>query len=167
MRRAVKIRHAAALAFLTIVVAACETQSQQKLREQQALIDNPPKLTTTVASVVTTQQGSQPEWLLIVPPEEPRPFGGSRAMTEVPLSQWLVKKTYPTAADCDEVFHPKPKRTPGIDPNVPVIVIGPFIVQGDHRISVPPHEPPPDDGQCVSTPDPRLHPSETAGGGKP
>jgi hypothetical protein len=161
MRRAVKIRHAAALALLGIVAGACETQSQQTRREQQAIIDNPPKLTTTVASVVTTQQGSQPEWLLIVPPEEPRPLDGSRTVTVAPLSQWLVKETYPTAADCDEVLHPKRKPSPE---SPPTIIEGPFIFKGGD----PPHEPPPHDGQCVSTSDPRLHPSgETAGTGKP
>jgi hypothetical protein len=156
----VKFRHAVAL-LLTIVTAACETQSQQKRREQPAIIDYPPKLTTTVASVVTTQQGSQPEWLLIVPPEEPRPLGGSRTMTEAPLSQWLIKELYPTAADCDEVLHPKPKRTPGTDPNAPMIFIGPFLLGGTQP------GPPPPNAQCVSAADPRVDQSATAGGDKP
>jgi hypothetical protein len=66
-------------------------------------------------------------------------------MIEAPLSQWMVKETYPTAADCEEVVH----RT---DPNTPIVVIGPFAIQS--RL-------------CISTADPRLHQSETTGGVKP
>jgi hypothetical protein len=119
------LRHAAALA-LVIVVAGCESQAEQDWREQQAIKNNPPKLTTTVSSVLATRQGSTPEWLLVVPPEEPRAFGQSRAVIEAPLNQWMVKETYPTAADCDEVFHPKPKPHPASSPSPPVIIIGPF-----------------------------------------
>jgi hypothetical protein len=85
---------------------------------------------------------------LIVPPEEPRSVGASRAMTEVPLSQWLVKGTYPTAHDCTDVFHPMngpPGSTgrlvttppPSSTGEVPMIPIGPFSVSGRPERSPP------------------------------
>lgn len=88
-----RFRHAAALA-LVIVAGGCESQANEDYRAQRATQRNPPKLTTTASSVLTAPQGSLPGWLLIVSPEEPRPPGASRAMTEAPLSQWLVKGTY-------------------------------------------------------------------------
>jgi hypothetical protein len=82
----VEIWHAGAL-VLIIVAAGYESQAAKAHREQQAIQPTPAKPTTTVSSVISSRQpGSKPEWLLIVPPEEPRPFGQTRAVTEAPLS---------------------------------------------------------------------------------
>jgi hypothetical protein len=102
-----RIAHLLALSLL-IVAAGYESQAAKAYGEQQAIQTTPAKPATTVSSVISSRQpGSKPEWLLIVPPEEPRPFGQTRAVTEAPLSQWMVKEIYPTAADCDGVLHPR------------------------------------------------------------
>ena len=98
--------HAVVLALI-IVAAGYESQAAKAYGEQQAIQTTPAKPTTTASVISSRQPGSKPEWLLIVPPEEPRPFGQTRALTEAPLSQWMVKETYPTAADCDGVLHPR------------------------------------------------------------
>jgi hypothetical protein len=96
------------LALSLVIVAAYESQAAKAYGEEQAIQTTPAKPTTTVSSVISSRQpGSRPEWLLIVPPEQPRPFGQTRAMTEAPLSQWMVTETFPTAADCDGVLHPR------------------------------------------------------------
>lgn len=101
-----RIAHLLALSLL-IVAAGYESQAAKAYGEQQAIQTTPAK-PTTVSSVISSRQpGSKPEWLLIVPPEQPRPFGQTRAMTEAPLNQWMVKETYPTAADCNGVLHPR------------------------------------------------------------
>jgi hypothetical protein len=160
-----KLRHAAALALL-VVAAGSESQANQEYRAERSSRRNPPKLTTT-ASVLTAPQSS-PGWLLIVPPEEPRPLGASRAMTEAPLSQWLVKGTYPTQSDSDNVLHPKAKPsasgvlataadstgklvTSPFSSTSPQIIIGPF-----STVYGPPHHPPPSGAQCIASDDPRL-----------
>jgi hypothetical protein len=148
--------HVAALAFLC-VAAGCESQANENYREQRAIQRNPPTLTTT-ASVLTAPQSSPPAWLSIVPPEEPRPLGASRAMTEAPLSQWLVKGTYPTQTDCDNVLHPKPSPASSTGkvvtaplPTYPQ-VIGPFsnYWPPQHSLS--------SGAQCMATDDPRRKP---------
>ena len=103
-----KITIVTALALL-LVAAGCESQANQEYRAERSIRRNPPKLTTTASSVLTAPQSSPHGWMVIVPPEEPRPLGASRAMTEAPLSQWLVKGTYPTQSDCDNVLHSKPR----------------------------------------------------------
>ena len=128
-------------AALVLIIVAAGYESQAKAHgEQQAIQTTPAKPTTTVSSVISSRQpGSKPEWLLIVPPEEPRPFGQSRAMTEAPLSQWMVKETYPTAADCDGVLHPR--RSPQ-DTH--------FFIRSTRTA--------PTGLQCIASDDPRLKP---------
>ena len=134
-----RIWHAVVLA-LTIVAAGYESQAAKAYGEQQAIQTTPAKPTTTVSSVISSRQpGSKPEWLLIVPPEEPRPFGRTRAVTEAPLSQWMVKETYPTAADCDGVLHPR--RSPQ-DTH--------FFIRSTRSA--------PTGLQCIASDDPRLKP---------
>jgi hypothetical protein len=102
-----RIAHLLALSLL-IVAAGYESQAAKAYGEQQAVQTTAAKPRTTVSSVISSRQpGSKPEWLLIVPPEQPRPFGQTRAIIEAPLSQWMVKETYPTAADCNGVLHPR------------------------------------------------------------
>ena len=104
----IRVWHAAAL-VLIIVAAGYESQVANAYGQQQAIQTTPAKPTTTVSSVISSRQpGSKPEWLLIVPPEEPRPFVQTRVVTEVPLSQWMVKETYPTTAGCNAASYPKP-----------------------------------------------------------
>jgi hypothetical protein len=158
------MRHAAALT-LAIVAAGCESQAAQDYRARRAIQANAPKPKTTVASVVASRQpGSSPEWFFIVPPEEPRPFGEARVMTEAPLSQWMVKRTYPTATACDAIIHPKPKPHPA-NGSLPSIVIGPFAISdippdegvGSYTVvnGVPTFARP---GQCIASDDARLKP---------
>jgi hypothetical protein len=159
-----KIRHAAALA-LVIVTVGRESQANQEYRAERSTRRNPPTLTTTVSLVeAAAPQSSLPGWLLIVPPEESRPLGVPRAMTEAPLSQWLVKGTSPTQSGCDAVLHPEPSRpgppsstgqlvtTPPLSSSgqLPMIVIGPFSVSGR------PRKPPPSGAQWIASDDPRL-----------
>jgi len=134
-----RIWHAVVLALI-IVASRYESQVAKAYGEQQAVQTTPAKPTTTVSSVISSRHpGSKPEWLLIVPPEEPRPFGRTRAVTEAPLSQWMVKETYPTAADCDGVLHPR--RSPQ-DTH--------FFI-GSTRTA-------PAGLQCIASDDPRLKP---------
>jgi hypothetical protein len=156
--------HIAAALMLAVVAAGCESQANQEYRAERYNRRNPPEVTTTASSVQAAQQGSLPQWILIVPPEERRPLGASRAMTEAPPSQWPVKGTYPTESDCDNVLHPKPGRpgppsstgqlvtTPprGSIGELPMIVIGPFSVSGR------PGKPRPSGAQCIASDDPRL-----------
>jgi hypothetical protein len=137
----IRIWHAAALALI-IVAAGYESQAAKAYGEQEEplLVDQPAKPTTTVSSVISSRQpGSKPEWLLIVPPEEPRPFGQTRAVTEAPLSQWIVKETYPTEADCNGVLHPgrSPQDTA-------------FFIRSTRTT--------PTGLQCIASDDPRLKP---------
>jgi hypothetical protein len=134
--RRLNLRHAVAIA-LVIMAVGCVTQAA---RGQQPIQSKPPKLPTTVSSVISSRQpGSKPEWLLIVPPNEPRPFGQTRAVTEAPLRQWMVKETYPTAADCDGVL--PPRRSPQDT----------HFFSGSTRTT-------PTGLQCIATDDPRLKP---------
>jgi len=134
-----RIWHAVVLALI-MVAAGYESQAAKAYGEQQPSQTTPAKPTTTVSSVISSRQpGSKPEWLLIVPPEQPRPFGQTRAVTEAPLSQWMVKETYPTAADCDGVLHPR--RSPQ-DTH--------FFI-GSTRTA-------PTGLQCIASDDPRLKP---------
>jgi hypothetical protein len=131
------IAHLLALS-LVIVAAGYESQAAKAYGEQQATQTTPAKPRTTVFSVISSRQpGSKPEWLLIVPPEEPRPFGRTRAVTEAPLSQWIVTETYPTAADCHGVLHPR--RSPQ-----------------DTRFFIRSSRTAPTGQQCIASDDPRL-----------
>ena len=49
-------------------------------------------------------------WLLLMPPQEKRPLGQVRAMTETPLSQWSTIGTFPTQNDCEAAFNPRPLK---------------------------------------------------------
>ena len=153
-----KIQHATALALL-IMTVGCESQPNQEYRAERFTRRNPPTLTTTASSVQTAAaQSSPPGWLLIVPPEEPRPLGASREMTESPLSQWLVKGTYPTQSACDAVLHPKPSpaASTGEVATGPVSLTSspsmPFAsVYWPSRHSL-------SSAQCIASDDPRLKP---------
>ena len=157
-----KIQHATALALL-IMTVGCESQANQEYRAERFTRRNPPTLTTTASSVQTAAaQSSPPGWLLIVPPEEPRPLGASREMTESPLSQWLVKGTYPTQSACDAVLHPKPTPMPAAStgkvvtaPVGPTQVIGPFSVYWPSRHSL-------SSTQCIASDDVRLAGTDAA-----
>lgn len=132
-----RIAHLLALSLL-IVATGYESQAAKAYGEQRAIQTTPAKPRTTVSSVISSRQpGSKPEWLLIVPPEQPRPFGQTRAMTEAPLNQWMVKETYPTAADCNGVLHPR--RSPQ-DTH--------FFIGSTRTV--------PTGLQCIATDDPRL-----------
>lgn len=75
---------------MPIVVAGCESQAAQDYREQGTIQKEPAQAHQYgIVGYHIAQPGSPPEWLLIVPPEEPGPFGQTRVMTEAPpASGW-------------------------------------------------------------------------------